>query len=67
MLRVLYRRPYQLIRCSSEVAQNVEKVNEKAVEIDISEIEKAMSIRELREMKNRLQNPGQNPSLEDHV
>lgn len=67
MLRVLYRRPYQLIRCSSEIAQNVEKLNEKAVEIDISEIEKAKSIRELREIKNRLQNPEQDPTLEDHV
>ena len=67
MLRVLYRRPFQLIRCSSEIAQNVEKLNEKAVEIDISEIEKAKSIRELREIKNRLQNPEQDPTLEDHV
>ena len=61
MLRVAFRRPYQLIRCSTDLARPV--VNE---ELDLTpEIEQAKSIRELREIKSRLESPNSDPTQEE--
>ena len=61
MLRIALRRPYQLIRCSTELTRPV--VND---EVDLTpEIEQAKSIRELREIKSRLESPNSDPSQEE--
>ena len=61
MLRIALRRPYQLVRCSTDLTRPV--VND---ELDLTpEIEQAKSIRELREIKSRLESPNSDPSQEE--
>ena len=55
MLRVSLRirRPYTLIRCNSAVTSN----EQQQATVALDEIDQAKSIRELRELKARLENP----------